>query len=146
MCLQYRRSQKILINLHSVNKSWNWKLDGPLFCHNRRVFHETDRIVEIFQKYLTNANLHLALCQCQLEIENLTVLLFLSLKEMAEMMPMRRLQRICYSHWANEAQNGVISIGQWGVFNHEKGIWQSHLAVQKAEVVTVIIFSNHKTS
>ena len=31
------------------------------------------------------------------------------------------LQRICYSHWANRAQNGVISIGQWGVFNHEKG-------------------------
>ena len=31
------------------------------------------------------------------------------------------LQRICYSHWANGAQNGVISIGQWGVFNHEKG-------------------------
>ena len=31
------------------------------------------------------------------------------------------LQRICYSHWANWAQNGVISIGQWGVFNHEKG-------------------------
>ena len=32
-----------------------------------------------------------------------------------------RLQRICYSHWANGARNGVISIGQWGVFNHEKG-------------------------
>ena len=31
------------------------------------------------------------------------------------------LQRICYSHWTNGAQNGVISIGQWGVFNHEKG-------------------------
>ena len=30
-------------------------------------------------------------------------------------------QRICYSHWANGALNGVISIGQWGVFNHEKG-------------------------
>jgi hypothetical protein len=31
-------------------------------------------------------------------------------------------QRICYSHWANGAQNGVISIWQWGcVFNHEKG-------------------------
>ena len=24
------------------------------------------------------------------------------------------LQRICYSHWANGARNGVISIGQWG--------------------------------
>ena len=34
---------------------------------------------------------------------------------------MTGLQRICYSHWANGAQNGVISIGQWGVFNHEKG-------------------------
>ena len=31
------------------------------------------------------------------------------------------LKRICYSHWANGARNGVISIGQWGVFNHEKG-------------------------
>ena len=31
------------------------------------------------------------------------------------------LQRICYSHWANGARNGVFSIGQWGVFNHEKG-------------------------
>ena len=30
-------------------------------------------------------------------------------------------QRISYSHWANGAQNGMISIGQWGVFNHEKG-------------------------
>ena len=56
------------------------------------------------------------------------------------------LQRICYSHWANGAQNGVISIGQWGVFNHEKGaIWQSYFAVQKEGVVTTIIFSNHKT-
>ena len=36
---------------------------------------------------------------------------------------------------------------KWGVFNHEKGaIWQSHLASQKEEVVTAIIFSNHKTS
>ena len=57
------------------------------------------------------------------------------------------LQRICYSHWANRAQNGVISIGQWGVFNHEKdAICQSHLAAQKEGVVTAIIFSNHKTS
>ena len=56
------------------------------------------------------------------------------------------LQRICYSHWANGARNGVISIGHWGVFNHEKGaIWQSHLAAQKEGVVTAIIFSNHKT-
>ena len=56
------------------------------------------------------------------------------------------LQRICYSHWANGDRNGVISIGQWGVFNHEKGaIWQSHLAAQKEGVVTAIIFSNHKT-
>ena len=31
------------------------------------------------------------------------------------------LQRTCYSHWTNGARNGVISIGQWGVFNHEKG-------------------------
>ena len=31
------------------------------------------------------------------------------------------LQRICYSHWANGDRNGVISIGQCGVFNHEKG-------------------------
>jgi hypothetical protein len=31
------------------------------------------------------------------------------------------LQRICYSHLANGARNGVISIGQWGVLNHEKG-------------------------
>ena len=55
-------------------------------------------------------------------------------------------QRICYSHWANGARNGVISIGQWGVFNHEKGaIWQSHLAAQKEGVVATIIFSNHKT-
>ena len=44
------------------------------------------------------------------------------------------LQRICYSHWANGAQNGLISIGQWGV------------AAQKEGVVTAIIFSNHKTS
>ena len=57
------------------------------------------------------------------------------------------LQRICYSHWTNGARNGVISIGQWGVFNHEKGaIWQSHWAAQKEGVVTAIIFSNHKTS
>ena len=36
-----------------------------------------------------------------------------------------RPQHICYSHWANGAQNGVISIGQWGGFNHEKGpIWK----------------------
>ena len=41
---------------------------------------------------------------------------------------------------------GVISIGQWDVFNHEKGaIWQSHLAAEKEEVFTIIIFSNHKT-
>ena len=57
------------------------------------------------------------------------------------------LQRICYSHWANGAQNGVISIGQWDVFNYERGaICQSHLAAQKEGVVTAIIFSNHKTS
>ena len=57
------------------------------------------------------------------------------------------LQRICHSHWANGAQNGVISIGQWGVFNHEKGaICQSHMSAQKEGVVTAIIFSNHKTS
>ena len=31
------------------------------------------------------------------------------------------LQCICYSHWANGAQNGVISIWQWGVFTYEKG-------------------------
>jgi hypothetical protein len=50
------------------------------------------------------------------------------------------------SHWANGARNGVISIGQWDVFNHKKGaIWQSHLAAQKEGVVTTIIFSNHKT-
>ena len=30
-------------------------------------------------------------------------------------------QHIRYSHWLNGAQNRVISIGQWGVFNHEKG-------------------------
>ena len=30
-------------------------------------------------------------------------------------------QRICYSYWTNGAQNWVISNGQWGVFNHEKG-------------------------
>ena len=58
---------------------------------------------------------------------------------------MTRPQRICYSLRANGARNGVISIGQWGVFNHEKGvIWQSHLAAQKEGVVTTIIFSNHK--
>ena len=29
------------------------------------------------------------------------------------------------------------SIGQWGMFNHEKGaIWQSHLAAQKEGFVT----------
>ena len=51
------------------------------------------------------------------------------------------------SHCSNGARNGVISIGQWGVFNHEKGaICQSHLAAQKEGVVTAIIFSNHKTS
>ena len=56
-------------------------------------------------------------------------------------------QRIYYSHWENGAWNGVIFIGQWGVFNNEKGaIWQSHLAAQKEGVVTAIIFSNHKTS
>jgi hypothetical protein len=54
------------------------------------------------------------------------------------------LQRTCYSHWANGDRNGVISIGQLGVFNHEKdAIWQSHLAAQKEGVVTTIIFSNH---
>ena len=58
-----------------------------------------------------------------------------------------QLQCICYSHWANGARNGVISIGQWGVFNHKKGaIWQSHLSAQKEGVVTAIVFSNHKTS
>ena len=41
-------------------------------------------------------------------------------------------QSICYSHWVNGAWNGVISIRQSSVFNHEKvGIWQSHLAAQK---------------
>ena len=30
-------------------------------------------------------------------------------------------QHICYSNWVNGARNGVISIVQWGVFNHEKG-------------------------
>ena len=55
-------------------------------------------------------------------------------------------QGICYSHWANGDQNGVISIGQWGVFNHEKGaIWQSHSAAQKEGVVNTTIFSNDKT-
>ena len=44
------------------------------------------------------------------------------------------------------AQNGVISIGQWGVFSHKKGtMWYSHLASQKEGVVTTSIFSNHKT-
>ena len=44
-------------------------------------------------------------------------------------------------------KRGSISIGQWDVFNHEKGaIWQSHLAAQKEGVVTAIIFSNHETS
>ena len=53
-----------------------------------------------------------------------------------------RAPSICYSHWAN----GVISIGQWGMFHHEKGaIWQSHLAAQKEGVVTTIFYSNHKT-
>ena len=57
-----------------------------------------------------------------------------------------RLQHICYSHWANGDRNGVISIRQWGMFNHEKGaILQSHLAAQKEGVVPTIIFSNHKT-
>ena len=46
---------------------------------------------------------------------------------------MTRPQRICYSLRANGARNGVISIGQWGVFN------------QKVGVVTTITFSNHKT-
>ena len=56
------------------------------------------------------------------------------------------LQRICYSCWTNRARNGVISIGQWGVFNHEKGaISQSHLATQIEGVVTSIIFPDHKT-
>jgi hypothetical protein len=46
----------------------------------------------------------------------------------------------------NGAQNGVIYIWQWVVFNHKKGaIWQSHLAAQKNGVVATIIFSNHKT-
>ena len=55
-------------------------------------------------------------------------------------------QRICYSHWTNGAWSGVISIWQWGVFNHEKSaVWQSHLAAQKEGVITTIIFSNHKT-
>ena len=55
------------------------------------------------------------------------------------------LQRICYSHWANRAQNGVISIGQWSMFSHEKGvIFEPNLAAQKVGVVTTIIFSNHK--
>jgi hypothetical protein len=40
----------------------------------------------------------------------------------------------------------VISIGQRGLFNHEKGaIWQTHLAAQKEGVVATIIFSDHKT-
>ena len=57
------------------------------------------------------------------------------------------LQRICYSHWENGARNGVISIGQRILFNHEKSaIYQSHLAAQKEGVVTAIIFSNYKTS
>ena len=55
-------------------------------------------------------------------------------------------QCICYSCWANGAQNGVISIGQWSMFSHEKGvIFEPHLAAQKVGVVTTIIFSNHKT-
>ena len=56
-----------------------------------------------------------------------------------------KLQRICYSHWGNGARNGVISIRQWGVFNHEKGaILQSHLAAQKERVVATNTFSNNK--
>ena len=44
-----------------------------------------------------------------------------------------------YSHWANGARNWVISIGEWVVFNHEKGaIWQSHFAVQKERAFTTI--------
>ena len=51
------------------------------------------------------------------------------------------LQRICYSHWANGAWNGVISIGQRGVFNHEKAppdspIWQ----LKKRELLLPLSF------
>jgi hypothetical protein len=31
------------------------------------------------------------------------------------------LDQATMSHWANGDLNGVISIGQWGMFNHEKG-------------------------
>ena len=42
------------------------------------------------------------------------------------------LQRICYSHWANGARNGVICIGQGGVFNH----WQ----LKKRELLLPLSF------
>ena len=52
-------------------------------------------------------------------------------------------QHICYSQWANGAQNGMISIRQWDVFNPKKA--PSDSPIQKEGVVTNIIFSNHKT-
>ena len=42
-------------------------------------------------------------------------------KNLIVQIPLTQLQRICNSHWAKGARNGVISIEQWGVFNHEKG-------------------------
>ena len=50
-------------------------------------------------------------------------------------------QRICYSHWANGSRNGVIYIGQWGVFNHKKEpsdspIWQ----LKKRELLLPLSF------
>ena len=51
------------------------------------------------------------------------------------------LQRICYSHWANGAQNGVISIGQWVCLIMKKApsdspIWQ----LKKRELLLPLSF------
>ena len=52
-----------------------------------------------------------------------------------------RPQRICYSHWANGARNGVISIGQLGVLIMKKApsaspFWQ----LKKSELLLPLSF------
>ena len=54
-------------------------------------------------------------------VKKFIVFSLFSKSEHSEVCNLNRPQRINYSHWAHGAQNGVISIGQWGVFNHEKG-------------------------
>ena len=75
---------------------------GTCVRHSNFILHKNDSFIPWVEKYLTTkAQTNSSIAS---HVDYRTV-----------------LQRICYSHWANGARNGVISIEQWGMFNHEKG-------------------------